>query len=36
MKFATIELKGKPHPIIALDEKQPKLLNNVLEISKQP
>ena len=36
MKFATIELKGKTHPIIALDEKQPKLLNDVLEILKQP
>ena len=27
MKFATIELNGMVHPVIAVDEKEPKFLN---------
>ena len=36
MKFATIELNDKVHPIIAVDEKKPKLLNDVLNILNRP
>ena len=36
MKFATIELNHKVHPIIAVDEKKPKLLNDVLNILNRP
>ena len=35
MKFATIELNHKVHPIIAVDEKKPKLLNDVLNSPKK-